>query len=178
MEAVKIRPARRSDVREIVALWRQMMDLHEGLDPRFATGRVGPQAYEGYLRKCIRSRSFEVLVAEFEERCVGYVIVTVLENPPVFALGRFGFVAELCVDEPMRKRAVGRTLWEAAVDWSRKRGLSVIQLNVSVMNENGRDFWRKMGCRDYLEVLWYDIPGEGKVPARDPPGQDPRDAFH
>jgi GNAT superfamily N-acetyltransferase len=149
-----------------------MMDHHRRLDPRFATAVDGPQAYEGYIRKCLRSRSYGVFVAEAGEQVTGYTVVTILENQRVFALARFGFVAELCVAESMRRKGVGRDLWEAAVRWCREKGVTVVQMNVSALNDAARGFWRSVGCREYLEVLWHDIGGEesgerGKAPGRD-----------
>jgi len=158
----------------LVRLWRQMMGHHSRLDPRFATSPHGPQAFEGYVRKCLRSRSCRVLVAEQEERIVGYTLVTILENQKVFALERFGFVVEMCVDEPSRRRGIGRELWNAAVDWCREKGVGVVQMNVSTLNEGAREFWRSVGCREYLEVLWYDVGREDSGASRNGPGHNPQ----
>jgi ribosomal protein S18 acetylase RimI-like enzyme len=157
----------------VLGLWRQMMEHHRRLDARFATSPHGPQAFEGYVRKCLRSRSCRVLVAEEEDRVAGYAIVTILENQKVFALGRFGFVVELCVDESARRQGIGRRLWEAAVAWCREKGVTVVQMNVSTLNEEARRFWRSVGCREYLEVLWYDIGAKDSTDPGNGSGRDP-----
>jgi ribosomal protein S18 acetylase RimI-like enzyme len=160
-------------MRALLGLWRQMMEHHGRLDPRFAISPHGTQAFEGSVRKCLRSRSCQILVAEQEKQIVGYTIVTILENQKVFALGKFGFVVEMCVDESNRRRGIGRMLWEAAVAWCREKGVTVVQLNVSAFNEEARRFWRGVGCRDYLEVLWYDIGKRDSGEPADDPGNGP-----
>lgn len=159
MPGINVRIASRGDYPEITRLWQQMMRYHEGRDPRFTTVPDAPKACERYLRSRASSRDSTILVAAGEGGIVGYSLLTILENPAVFQLRRYGFVAEMCVDEAFRRQGIGRRLWEHAVGWFRRKGIRVVQLNVASVNEEGRRFWQAVGCREYLQVLWYDIGG-------------------
>lgn len=137
------------------------MGYHQARDPRFATTRDALRHFDRYLRAGARNPDSAVLVADADGCIIGYTLLTILSNPPVFELPRYGFVAEMCVDEAMRGKGIGRKLWEQAAEWFRQKGLSTVQLNVACVNEEGRRFWRHLGFREYLEVLWYDLPSTG-----------------
>ena len=164
-EAVQIRVAGPEDTQTVVRLWEELMSHHLEHDPRFAMVENAPEVYERFLRGVFEKDEYAVLLAEKDERGVGYAILAILDNPAVFHLSCYGFLSEMCVSRETRGEGVGRLLWDRAVRWFKGRGVDVIQLNVAVLNQSGERFWRSVGCQDYLHVLWYDIPksipGEG-----------------
>ncbi|MBE7557787.1 GNAT family N-acetyltransferase [bacterium] len=153
------RRARREDFPRLVELWRGMIDEHFAIDARFEPSAGGNEAYLKYLHETLGQMDTQILVAESSGRVVGYTIATVFANPPVFALPQYGYIGELAVEEASRGAGVGRALWEAARAWLTRRGITVVQLNVSPLNQSGQKFWRSLGFSDFLHVLWYDMPG-------------------
>lgn len=154
------RRARREDFPRLVELWREMMDFHTGLDPRFQTAPAGREAYLQFLEETSRQLDAAIFVAEREDRLLGYTIASILVNPAIYALPQYGYISEMAVDEASRGAGVGHALWQAAAEWLGRRGLTVVQLNVSPLNERGQKFWRGLGFRDFLEILWCDIAGK------------------
>lgn len=154
-----IRRAVEADCPRIAALWEEMMRFHLSFDPRFAIAVDGVERYQEYLIEMLRNVDHRVLVAEAPpSRVIAYAIGIILANPPVFQLPYYGYIAEMSVEQALRGRGIGRALWNELIAWFASRGINVVQLNVSSYNETGQRFWRSLGCRDFLDVVWYDIP--------------------
>jgi ribosomal protein S18 acetylase RimI-like enzyme len=157
---IRIRPATPADVPEMLRLWRKMMDHHARLEPRFRPlpHPEGERAWEKHLREDILSNTdCHALVADAGERLVGQIIGT-LPNPlPVFEAQTFGFVTDVVVDPTARRQGVGRRLFDALKDWFRRQGATHVELQVAHANPAAQAFWRGIGCKDYMDTLWYDL---------------------
>lgn len=134
------------------------MDYHLSLDPRFELAHDNESAYLEYLLSIHNNFDYAIFVAETGGEVAGYTIGMILNNPPVFALDRYGFISEMAVDGTLRRNGIGMGLWEHVRRWFHRRGVTVIQLNVSPRNELGYNFWKKVSCNDFLHILWHDIP--------------------
>ncbi|MHC4608015.1 MAG: GNAT family N-acetyltransferase [Planctomycetota bacterium] len=146
-----VRPAASPDVPRIVALWREMWDLHAKLDPpRYVATPAAEQVIDGWVRDSVREDRSVVLVAEDGGEIAGYLLGMILENPPVVPHQFFGYVSELAVAERKRGAGVGRALLAAAEEWFRAQGLSLVELSVSERNEDAVRFWKREGFSDYL----------------------------
>lgn len=158
MDRVVIRRAKEDDLQAVTELWKEMMAYHFSLDPRFEITHDSDAAYMDYLMSIYDNYDYTILLAESGERIVGYTIGMILANPAVFALARYGFIAEMAVTEDHQHGGVGEQLWTQVRRWFHRRGVNVIQLNVSPDNKRGYNFWKKMGCTEFLHILWHDIP--------------------
>lgn len=157
-EQITIRRGRDSDLQAVTELWRSMMDMHVSLDPRFEVAVGSDDAYKAYLRTILDTFDYALFVADLEGVAIGYCIGMILNNPAVFALPRYGFISECMVAEPYQRDGIGARLWEHVRRWFKRRGMTVIQLNVTPRNEKGYHFWQKVGCTEFLHIMWYDIP--------------------
>ncbi|MFH1738624.1 MAG: GNAT family N-acetyltransferase [bacterium] len=146
------------DIHRVTELWREMMAYHLSLDRRFELAIGSNEAYEEYLRATMENYDMAVFVAETAEQVVGYTIAMILSNPAVFALDRYGFISEMGVERTCQRGGIGQRMWEHTRRWFKRRGIEVIQLNVSPHNEKGYSFWKKVGCTEFLTIMWHDIP--------------------
>ncbi|MBD3267082.1 GNAT family N-acetyltransferase [bacterium] len=158
MAEVSIRRAKPGDFDVITQIWQEMMALHLTVDPRFELAIDSKEAYIEYLNSIIGNYDYGIFVAVKENEVIGYTISMILNNPQVFALDRYGFIAEMAVKETEQRSGAGKDLWEHLRKWFSRRGISVIQLNVSPKNERGYNFWKKVGCDEFLHILWHNIP--------------------
>ncbi|MBN2328876.1 MAG: GNAT family N-acetyltransferase [Candidatus Omnitrophica bacterium] len=158
MSSIEIRRADRSDFPAVTKLWLEMMEYHLSLDPRFELSFDSEQAYAEYLDSIFDNYDYAVFVAQIHGEIVGYTIAMILSNPAVFSLSRYGFIAEMMVTKEHQRSGVGSHLWNFVRRWFHRRGVSVIQLNVSPNNERGCQFWKRVGCSEFLHILWHTIP--------------------
>jgi ribosomal protein S18 acetylase RimI-like enzyme len=159
MSQVVIRKATRKDVGGILPLWSEMMYHHAALDARFRPAPDGEKHWAEILRDWLRDGGACILVADAEGQLVGYIIGLMRENPPVLLPPAYGLVSDICVDPAWRQQGIGRRLFEALKDWFRAKELSTVQLNVAHFNPVSQAFWRAMGCRDYMDRLWFEFHG-------------------
>ncbi len=156
--SITVRRMKANEIPRVAQLWREMMEYHISLDPRFELAVGSNEAYEEYLRTTMAGYDSAVFVAELDGKVVGYTIAMILSNPAVFALERYGFISEMGVDKRFQRRGIGQQMGEQARRWLKRRGITVMQLNVSPRNEKGYSFWKKMGCTEFLTIMWHDIP--------------------
>ncbi len=157
---VVVRAATRNDLPEMLHLWREMMDFHAAVEPRFRPLPVpdGEAAWTRHLDGRVwDAENWCVLVAERDGQLVGQIVGVLQEAIPVFEAGRYGYVTDIVVAPEMRRSGVGQALFAALEDWFRQRGASHLQLQVAHHNAASQAFWRAMGCIDYMDTLWYDL---------------------
>jgi ribosomal protein S18 acetylase RimI-like enzyme len=158
-----IRPGTREDVPAMLRLWREMMDYHARVEPRFrpASSPEGEQAWEAYLSANLwRSEDWVVFVAETNGQLIGQIMGLLRDRPPVFEPERYGYVTDIVVEPTARRNAVGRALFDALKGWLRERGARHVELQVAHNNLASQAFWRAVGCTDYLDTLRYDLEVE------------------
>jgi ribosomal protein S18 acetylase RimI-like enzyme len=159
-----VRPGIEQDGPEMLRLWREMMDFHARLEPRFRPRPEleGEQAWEEHLRAHVwGSEDWCVLVAEAEGRLVGQIMGMLREAVPVFEPERYGYVTDIVVDPAARRSGVGQALFDALKAWFRERGASHLELAVAHNNPVSQGFWRAVGCTDYTDIMWYDLEAGG-----------------
>jgi ribosomal protein S18 acetylase RimI-like enzyme len=156
MDAVLIREAKRDDLDEIMRLYRQLMGLHEALDPRLALDWDGIEGFRDYLNNVLGSEYDRILVAETPDGAglAGFIMGRLAQNPPVFRQPYYGYITDTCVDERWRRHGVGRALFEEMREWFHEQGLLTMQVNVAARNPASQAFWRAMGFEDFLDRLW------------------------
>ena len=152
-----IRTAQQRDVEAIGHLWVELMSFHAKLDARFALPLQGRINYTRYLHNALHDDSFRVLVAEERGVLLGYVLGYVAQSAPTFPQARYGFIADLCVTQALRRHGAGTALVRAICQWFRTQGMRNIQLNVAHHNPVSQAFWRKVGCTDYLDHMWLEL---------------------
>ncbi len=82
-----------------------------------------------------------IRVAEDDGKVVGYVWFKFIES----AMGKFGRIEHLFVDEAYRGKGMGRKLAEEAEKCLRKRGMKKAKLTVTAANEPAIALYRDMG---------------------------------
>jgi ribosomal protein S18 acetylase RimI-like enzyme len=151
-----IRPGTKEDMPAMLRLWREMMDFHAQVEPRFrpAPSPTGEQAWTQHLQEDIWGNSdWCVLVAETDGKLIGQIMGELRQAYPVFEPERYGYVTDIVVDPVARRSGVGQALFEALRAWFRAQGASYLQLQVTHKNPVSQSFWRAMGFTDYMHTL-------------------------
>jgi len=154
---VEIATATEAHVPQIVELWREFMDFHKDLDPRFPLRAEAPASYEKYLREQMQSPDWLVLVALEGDAVVGLTVAQIGKYPPIFERESNGYISEMAVKSGHRRAGIGERLLEMAFEWFRSRGIDRVELSVAARNPVGYPFWRKHGFRAYAHRLYRDL---------------------
>lgn len=166
MSSPTIRAARAADEVAILAVAADEMAAHERMDPRFKLRSDATGRYALYLRDRMREIDSAVFVAEEEGQLIGVIVASIRVQNAFFETRRYGYVSDLMVVSEMRRRGLGRLLWERAALWFRSLGIEVVRLHVATRSPEARAFWRAAGAEDFLAEAWIDLPKSAELAAR------------
>ena len=159
MNGLRIRDARRYDSEGIGNLWRELMQFHRSLDPRFDYAPEAEHRYIRHVLEMMRSRDARVIVAEeaLTGQLVGYLMGELQTRYVSPVPGTYGFISDAFVREDQRQRGVGTALFEEARRWFVSRKALAIELYVAESNPMGQKFWQTLGLEPYIKLLHLDL---------------------
>ena len=121
---------------------------HHARDKKYKS----PNSFRGletYIRSTIMDTDSLLLVAESDEKIVGYFIGNIEEAPTYLHEKRIGVVADTCVHPKFRKQKILSQLFEEALPWFKKRGVRTLELSVHIKNKAAIAAWEKFGFVSY-----------------------------
>lgn len=144
---MKIRRAQKHDKPMITELLNQVLMVHH-------TGR--PDLFKSNTRKytddeldvIIYDDKTPVFVAvDDSDKVMGYAFCISRQavNDNILTDIKTLYIDDLCVDQNIRGRHVGKSLYEYVIDYARENGYYNVTLNVWSCNENAMRFYEKMG---------------------------------
>jgi ribosomal protein S18 acetylase RimI-like enzyme len=147
-----IRRATEADVDAIGALWEKLALYHCALDPELPQpAEKGGQLYAQRIHSRLNDHHTRVLVAEIDQRVVGFVLGVLVDYvPEMFQQQMGGFLADIYVDEPYRTRGIGRALVDQLAEWFRAHDVDYFEWYVAANNPTARAFWAAQGGRDLM----------------------------
>ncbi len=153
---VEIRRATSRDIGGILPIWGELADFHSALDPAFQPAPQWEREYGAYLRALLARDDALAVVAREGEQIVGYAVGRITTMPPFFAHRHRGYIHDVYVRPPYRRRGIGRRLVEELLTWLRRRGVTLVELSVAAGNE-ALPFWERLGFRVYMHQMKLDL---------------------
>ena len=114
------------------------------------------EASNKYFTKYLKSRSAFLLVAQAQDKIVGYILIK-LEKFSWRAFNPIADVSNLSVDPMYRGRGIGTKLFQRAKILAKKRG--VTRMSVQALTDNIRaiKFYQTQGFKDFDVILLLNI---------------------
>lgn len=157
----------------IIEIWKEFMDFHRERDPFFSRREDGHANFEKFLDERMASPDSLVLVAIDDSealrasslegrshsggKVVAYSIALVASYPPVFERRNYGHLSDIAVLKGYRRRGIGERMLAEIRKFFAERGITRIELRVASGNDIGVAFWRKMGFREFVQVMYMEI---------------------
>ncbi len=149
-----VRPARADEVEAVERLW-QALYRHQRAHGMLL--EVPPDSFKHWaasLRVAL-GRFTCLFVAESGGELIGFLAGWVRTLPPYFGGFPVGFISDVYVDEQRRAAGIGRALLDRALEFFAAQRISRIELQVLVLNENARRFYRNLGWKEELvQMVW------------------------
>jgi len=102
-----------------------------------------------YIRKSILDPDLLVLKAEMEKKIAGYVVVYFNTYPEkYFKFSKRAFIGSIGVDENARGQGVGKALLKGVEAELKKRGISVVEIDVYTFNKSAGKLYDSLGYED------------------------------
>ncbi len=145
MSHITIMPAQLADADDVIRLFGALHDHNATLDPRFALADDWERLVREYLRQSAGSADSIWLLARDGERAVGFVLVEVHTDSPLYRYRRWAEIVGLYVEPAYRGTNLARRLMDQAYAWAIEHHLSVMQLYVTASNHPARRFYARQG---------------------------------
>ena len=145
---MEIRFAQPEDVSGILNLLRQVGQVHhEGRPDLFRSGACKYNAAE--ILSMIAHEKTPIFVAAEAGQVLGYGFCQFKEykNDPVIADHVELYIDDLCVDENIRGRGIGKTIYQEVCRFAAQRGCYSVTLNVWCCNESAMKFYKSLGLK-------------------------------
>jgi ribosomal protein S18 acetylase RimI-like enzyme len=159
---------RRADRRDLPALGRLgalLLRTHHGFDAhRFmAPGDRPEQGYAWFLGTQLERDDVVILVAERQERVLGYAYAGIEPQSWKELRDEAGFIHDVIVDPEVRGSGMGRALVDAAVRWLAGRGMPRVVLWTASRNMGAHRLFGRLGFRDTMIEMTREVPQEGRA---------------
>jgi len=148
-----IRPAQRSDLDAIYAVFSLADTLHRKAHPEIFQETEDPVEIKDFLLSAVQSKDDAVFVADLNEGpgsdIIGAIIARVRQTPdiPMLVPRTYVSVDNLIVVEKYQHRGIGQALMEKIQAWAQSRGLKSIHLTVWDFNQDALAFYEKLGYK-------------------------------
>jgi GNAT superfamily N-acetyltransferase len=144
-----IRRAEPRDAQALGELGAALMRAHYAFDMRrfLEPGEGAESGYARFLVSQLRDRESIVMVAERDDRVVGYVYAAIEPLSWKELRDECGFIHDLLVADDARKTGIGEELLNAAIDWLRQHKMPRVVLGTAAQNENARRMFERRGFR-------------------------------
>ena len=147
---VTIRDATKDDLPDVVNLWGMLARHHEDISDDFELAWDSKRKWADYLKRKFAEISTKLVVAEEEEKLVGFMLCMLSPNTPIFKERKIGVISDVYVLEELRRKGVANKMLDVALRWFKKNKVRSIQLAVAHANLEARAVWRSLGFEPYM----------------------------
>ena len=146
---MEVRMAQEKDIERIHSLLAQVaMVHHKGRPDLFKPGKSKYTDEE--LKDLLQDSNRPILAAVDDNDCMqGYAfcIFQQYKDHNIMTDIKTLYIDDLCVDETMRGKHIGKLLYNAALDYAREHGCYNLTLNVWSCNESAMKFYESCGLK-------------------------------
>ena len=145
---MEIRLAQVRDIPGMIDLLQQVGEVHHQIRPDLF--RAGAQKYnESDLEELLKDPNRPIFAAVEEDALLGYCFCIIEETVghPVLMDDKTLYIDDLCVDENIRGKHVGKALYEYARSFAKDIGCRSVTLNVWCGNDSAMAFYEKRGLK-------------------------------
>ena len=154
---MRIRKAALKDLNGIVKVWEDFIRDHDKivlsknnkLKQHILRRKDASEIFRKFAKKNITSKEGEIFIAEDGGNLVGYILLLIKENIPVFKIKRIGYISDLYLKKEYRGIRISSKLKDEAIKWFRKKGIRYISIAVNANNLSAHSIYDKWGFFDY-----------------------------
>ena len=141
-----VRMALEKDIPKIEELLRQVDLVH--YNGRKDIFKVGQKYNAEQLKNILKDETKPILVSVDEkDEVLGYCFCIIMQNQNNSVLTNIKtlYIDDLCVDEKLRGKGIGKDLYNSAVELAKNNGCYNLTLNVWSFNTSAIKFYEKLG---------------------------------
>ncbi|MDD2385237.1 MAG: GNAT family N-acetyltransferase [Bacteroidales bacterium] len=146
---MKIRKAKQKDIEQLTKYGNILLKQHSKIDPYFTPIENADKIYRKFLESSLNSENKLLLVAEKNEKLLGYAVAEIQTRSPIFKISKNGYINDVFVLEEFRKLGIATKFLLELKKWFKAKDIIYIELSVLANNEIGKKTWEKFGFDAY-----------------------------
>jgi ribosomal protein S18 acetylase RimI-like enzyme len=95
----------------------------------------------------------QILVAEHEEKIIGFIKFITLENRPLESDIKCSLLSLMYVVPEFRRKRIASELMNRVFEYVKSKGVTHVRLNVLTSNIPAMNLYKKMGFQDYSIIM-------------------------
>jgi ribosomal protein S18 acetylase RimI-like enzyme len=144
-----IRKANFKDIIPLQKLYQQVDILHQQALPEIFNSVGEFERTDSWFEDRFKDDDYCMLVAEYKDEILGLVEIQMRQTQnPCLKPRKYGHIRDIIVDEPWRKRGIGKSLMQDAHKWAKQQGASSVELIAFSFNTEALSFYRNLGYLD------------------------------
>lgn len=143
-----IREANKIDLESLAKLGHHLSKFEANCDPRLRIRIQTTKQKKLEFFKKLKDKKVKIIVAEADDKLVGYCLGSIEKAPNHFDINRIGYINSCFVDDRFRGKSIGKEMINFMLNWFKNKKIKVIELGVLHENSSTK-VWRKMGFQDY-----------------------------
>jgi len=133
---------------------KKLGEFEKKLD--FRLKRTGNISYNN-ISKTLKSPKCCILIAEYENKIIGYVVGKVFKQSSWYNGDTFGYLSNLYIDDGFREKGIGNKLMFEIMKWFKSQKVTTIKLKVFSNNRKALDFYKRRQFKNYVSELIFDL---------------------
>ena len=130
---------------------------HHDFDPTVNQEFAQSDAGKKYLTTNITSESGLVLIAEYDNHPVGFLVCSIEQVSSYRTISQMCEIDNMWVDKAYRNQNIGKELFQTARKWSKQHGIKRMRVIASAQNTQAINFYKREGFEEYDLILEQDV---------------------
>lgn len=158
--SVVVRRAVKKDAREIAGFAIRLFAQHHEYDARRFAEISSIEGAERFYGNQTEAQDATVLVAEVENKLVGFAYVQYEAIDYANLLENAAWLHDIYIDETARRSNAGKLLIEASIEAAKNLGADKLMLSVAAKNEYAKQFFERRGFRETMIEMTLNLSDE------------------
>jgi ribosomal protein S18 acetylase RimI-like enzyme len=137
----------------VLELWLSLIEHHRGLSPEYRVLPGIASVIASEIRRAAARDSCRLIVAELEDRLVGFLFAEVESGGGSSAEPSPAWIHELWVEPEHREQGTAAQLLAESDAFFASRGVTRISVRVESSNVAARDFWAGLGFGERARIF-------------------------
>lgn len=149
-----VRKPKLSDAEQLGRLYLEFWEPHQNVDPLLKfTKRLSLKDQVNSARMNLRKKNNRILVAEENNKLVGFIELFIKKNEDCFKIQKYGYLNAAATRKDFRGRGIAKALTNEAFKYLKKKGIVYVKTNVYNTNILAKKTWKKMGFQPQSTIF-------------------------
>jgi len=142
---MEIKKAQKENISDILKLLKQVAMVHHKGRPDIF--KAGTKYSEEEIKDILKDNNTPIFISVENNKVLGYAFCVIKQyiNSSIMTDIKTLYIDDLCVDEKLRGKNIGKNIYEYVVEYAKKIGCYNVTLNVWSCNKPAKRFYEKCG---------------------------------